>query len=134
VKNIQLLLKKGAEVDAEGGTYGSALMAAAHKGRRTIVELLFNQDADINASGGLFGNAIQAAIANDKVDVVELLLSRGVKANITEELLMNVRETWSKRFVDRLRHFDPKMWIQRWIRNYRKQLNNKLRYQKSSPI
>jgi hypothetical protein len=58
----------------------------------------------------------------------------GVKTNITEELLMSVGETWSKTFVDRLRHFDPKMWIQHWIQNYRKQLNNKPRYQKSSLI
>jgi len=111
VKNVQLLLKKWAEVNAEGGTYGSALMPAAHKGRRTIVELLLNQSADINANGGPFGNVIQAAIANDKVDVVELLLSRGAETNITEELLMNVEEGWSKLFADRLRGFDSKTWI-----------------------
>jgi hypothetical protein len=111
VKNIQLLLKKGAEVNAGGGTYGSALIGAAYTGRRYIAEPLLDQGADINARGGPFGNAIQGAIANDKVDIVELPLSRGAETNITEDLLKNVEEKWSKPFADRLRGFDSKTWI-----------------------
>jgi hypothetical protein len=57
----ELLLDKGAEVDAQGGFYGNALQAASSKGHEAIVKLLLERGAEVNAQGGFYGNTLQAA-------------------------------------------------------------------------
>lgn len=46
------LLKKGADVNTSGGTYGSALHAASYRGFESMVQLLVDKGADVNAGGG----------------------------------------------------------------------------------
>ena len=60
-KIVELLLSKGADINAQGGFYGNALQAAAYRGHEKIVELLLSKGADVNAQGGYYGNALQAA-------------------------------------------------------------------------
>jgi ankyrin repeat protein len=43
------LINKGADVNAQGGVYGSALQAASAKGYFEIIELLLEKGADVNA-------------------------------------------------------------------------------------
>jgi ankyrin repeat protein len=49
---IQLLLDKGADVNAQGGEYGNALQAASWGGHQEAVRLLLDNGADVNAQGG----------------------------------------------------------------------------------
>ena len=78
---MQLLLKKGADVNAEGGEYGTALQAASCRGYETVVQLLLKKGADVNAEGGEYGTALQAASKNGHETVVQLLLKNGADVN-----------------------------------------------------
>ena len=74
-----MLLEKGADVNAKGGRYGSALQAASDSGHEAVVRLLLQKGADVNAHGGPSGHALLAALANGHEDVVQLLLASGAK-------------------------------------------------------
>ncbi len=53
--------EEGADVNAQGSQYGTALQAAASYGKTETVRLLLNKGADINVQGGYFGTALHAA-------------------------------------------------------------------------
>jgi hypothetical protein len=48
---MTLLLEKGLDVNAQGGSYGNALQAASYGGHDSIVTLLVDKGADANAQG-----------------------------------------------------------------------------------
>ena len=50
-KIVQLLLDKGADINAQGGHYGNALQAASTGAHEKIVQLLLDNGADVNAQG-----------------------------------------------------------------------------------
>ena len=50
---MELLLKNGAEVKAEGGMYGNALQAASFRGNETIVKLLLENGAEVEEIMGM---------------------------------------------------------------------------------
>ncbi|OCL02329.1 ankyrin, partial [Glonium stellatum] len=58
---VQLLLSKGADINAQGRYHGTALQAASKHGHNEIVQLLLSKGADINAQGGQYNTALQAA-------------------------------------------------------------------------
>jgi Ankyrin repeats (3 copies) len=76
-KLVQLLLEKGAEVNAQGGFLGNALQAASDRGHEATVRLLLEKGAEVNAQGGEFGNALQAASDRGHEATVRLLLEKG---------------------------------------------------------
>jgi hypothetical protein len=76
---VQLLLDKGADVNAQGGYYGNALYAASEGGHEQVVKMLLDTGADVNAQGGYYSNALQAASARGHEQVVNLLLDRGAR-------------------------------------------------------
>ncbi|CAG8103036.1 unnamed protein product [Penicillium salamii] len=80
-KVVQLLLEKGAEVNAKGGHSGNALQAASSEGHDNIVKLLLEKGAEVNAKGGYFGNALQAASSEGHDKIVQLLLEKGAEVN-----------------------------------------------------
>jgi ankyrin repeat protein len=47
---VQLLLDKGADVNAQGGIYGNALQAASARCHKQVVKLLLDNGADDTAS------------------------------------------------------------------------------------
>jgi ankyrin repeat protein len=71
---VELLLGKGADINAQAEKYGSALQAASAEGNDRIVELLLGKGADVNAQGGYYGSALQAALVRGYDQIVELLL------------------------------------------------------------
>ncbi|KAK4175394.1 hypothetical protein QBC36DRAFT_331536 [Triangularia setosa] len=75
------LIDGGADVNVQGGHYGTALQAAANGGHRDITQLLLDRGADINAKGGIYGTALLAASQGGYRDIVQLLLDRGADAN-----------------------------------------------------
>lgn len=73
---VQMLLDRGADVNAQGGGYGSALQAASARGYDKIVQTLLDRSADISAQGGKHGNALQAASFGDHDNIVRVLRAR----------------------------------------------------------
>ncbi|KAJ6120001.1 hypothetical protein N7523_004281 [Penicillium sp. IBT 18751x] len=76
VELVQLLLGRGAQIDAQGGYHGSALIGAAQYGNLEILKLLINAKANLDLRGR-YGTAL--AVARDKQhdDVVEVHLAAG---------------------------------------------------------
>lgn len=71
------LVEKGADVNAQGGYYGTALNAASHQGHLAIAQLLLEHGADVNAQGQCTGTALHAASGEGHEKIVQLLLERG---------------------------------------------------------
>ncbi|KAF6238813.1 hypothetical protein HO173_003320 [Letharia columbiana] len=78
---VQMLLGKGADVNAQGGYYGNALQAASQGGYDQVVQMLLDKGADVNAQGGYYGNALQAASQGGYDQVVQMLLDKGADVN-----------------------------------------------------
>jgi ankyrin repeat protein len=79
---VQQLLEKGADVNAPGGDYGTALQAASAEGHDLVVQRLLEKGADVNAPGGRHhSTALQAASAGGHDQVVQRLLEAGADVN-----------------------------------------------------
>jgi ankyrin repeat protein len=78
----KLLLDNGANVNALGGTNGTALQFAAKEGQENMVMLLLERGADINRAGGELCTALQAAAREGRLTLVQLLLENGADVNI----------------------------------------------------
>lgn len=86
VEPVQALLDLGYDVNALGGRYDTALVAAARKGDERMVRLLVGRGADINSFGGLvFRNPLAAACFSGSEPIVRLLLENGASVNPTVE-------------------------------------------------
>jgi ankyrin repeat protein len=75
------LVEHGADVNAQGGYYGSALQAAVTKGKGMIVRYLVVQGADVNAQGGRYGNSLYVAVNRGDKDIVRYLVEHGADFN-----------------------------------------------------
>ena len=78
---LLLLLRKGANVNAEGGYYGNALQVASRGGLEEIARSLLENGADVNVQGGYYGNALQAASFDGHEKIARLLLENGANVN-----------------------------------------------------
>ncbi|KAF7345856.1 putative ankyrin repeat protein [Mycena venus] len=76
------LLECGADVNAQGGLYGSALQAASKQGNEVVIKLLLEYGADVNVQGGLYGSALQHASSLGHESIVRLLLEHGADVNV----------------------------------------------------
>ena len=47
IQQVELLIEKGADVNAQGGHYGNALQAASSRGHESIAQLLIEKGADV---------------------------------------------------------------------------------------
>ena len=88
---MQLLLDRGADINAQGGKYGNALEAASVQARWPwicdyveLVQILLNAGANINAQGGLYGHALRAARSEHRNEVSQLLRDRGAFIEVEE--------------------------------------------------
>ncbi|KAJ7819608.1 ankyrin repeat-containing domain protein [Mycena olivaceomarginata] len=93
----QLLLERGADVNAQGGEYGNALQAASQGGHLDLAQLLLERGADVNTQGGWYGNALQAAAKRGHLDLAQLLLECGADVNAQGGLYGNALHTASAR-------------------------------------
>lgn len=78
---VDLLAEYGADINAHGGTYGTALKVASYEGQKSTVRLLLEHGASVNVQGGEYGNALQAASCRGSESIVRLLLERGAFIN-----------------------------------------------------
>ncbi|KAF5310511.1 hypothetical protein D9758_019073 [Tetrapyrgos nigripes] len=87
LSNIMLLLiEEGANVNAQGGQYGTPLLAAASKHptskqKEDAVRLLLEKGADVNAQDGEYGTPLTAAVPMGNIGTVRLLLEKGADVN-----------------------------------------------------
>lgn len=79
---VQLLLSHGADVNTQGGRYGTALQATCKSGNIEVARLLLKQGALVNAEGGYHGTAFQAACAKGNIHVARLLLEHGANIHL----------------------------------------------------
>ncbi|KAL8695828.1 MAG: hypothetical protein Q9224_003129, partial [Gallowayella concinna] len=78
VHEVQLLIDAGANVNAQGGTWHTALQAAAVDGNDDTMRVLLDAGADMHAIGGTYGNALSAAYRCGYYFCTGLLWERGV--------------------------------------------------------
>jgi hypothetical protein len=77
---VQLLLNRGADIEAKSNDKETALHVAAGEGNTAVVQLLLDRGADIEAKSEYERRALHLAAAHRSEAVVQLLLDRG--ANI----------------------------------------------------
>ena len=115
---VAMLLEKGADINAQGGLYGSALQAASAEGKEEIVAMLLEKGADANAQDGIYGNMLLAATAQGKEKIVEILLEKRPDANDHGWLQdTTLQEALAEEGGRRLRD----LWdmFQEWVQNER---------------
>ncbi|KAJ7603453.1 ankyrin repeat-containing domain protein [Mycena polygramma] len=81
VEGVRFLLDHGADVNAAGGRYGSALQGAAVNGNVDIVCLLLEKGADVNTVGGEYSSALHNAAHEGHIEIVRLPLKHGADTN-----------------------------------------------------
>lgn len=92
---VEELIRRGVDLDAVGGQYGTALQAAAFAGHDTIVKQLLEKGASVSSpDGSEFSSPIQAALANDHASIVRSLLDSGFKFS-TQKQFEDALETAS---------------------------------------
>ncbi|KAL8665977.1 MAG: hypothetical protein Q9168_007587 [Polycauliona sp. 1 TL-2023] len=79
---VQLLIDAGADVNAQGGMWHTALQAAAVDGEVTTMRVLLDAGADMNAIGGIYGSALAAAYREGYYLCTGLLWKRGVSKKL----------------------------------------------------
>jgi ankyrin repeat protein len=73
IPTISFLLDHGADINARGGKYETALQCAAEHGHLETVKFLVERGADMAVKGGEHGSAMEAATANGHRHVVRFL-------------------------------------------------------------
>lgn len=66
----------GADVNAQGGTFGNALQVASFRGHYDVVKLLLENGADVHLQIGCPGSALHAASFGGYKDVVQMILDK----------------------------------------------------------
>ncbi|KAJ7440432.1 ankyrin repeat-containing domain protein [Mycena latifolia] len=82
IEMAQLLVNKyGANVNCQGGFYGTALQVASAGGHESVAQFLIEKGADVNAQGGEYGTALQAASEGGHESVAQFLIEKGADVN-----------------------------------------------------
>ncbi|KAJ5887523.1 hypothetical protein N7495_007564 [Penicillium taxi] len=68
-----MLLKQGANINAQSGVYGSALRAACAKRHDKVAQMLLERGADVNDQNRFYENALQAAYRRGYHNTVQIL-------------------------------------------------------------
>ncbi|MDD5456116.1 MAG: ankyrin repeat domain-containing protein [Candidatus Margulisbacteria bacterium] len=84
VRNVQKLLKSGADVNHKDITNTTSLMFAAQIGKKELFEVLLKGGADINARNNGGWTALMFAAVNGHKDIVEMLLKKKADKNIKD--------------------------------------------------
>lgn len=80
---VDLLISKGAKINARNGNGDTALILAAYNGHDEIVSLLLKYDAETDTAGGDGATALIWSVKNGHKSVVEILLSNQANPNIS---------------------------------------------------
>jgi ankyrin repeat protein len=80
-ETAELLIAKGADINAKDNISGTPLFWAALEGNEEVAELLIGQGADVNAAGPKGWTALHWAVAMAQKKSVELLIGEGADVN-----------------------------------------------------
>ena len=80
-ETAELLIAKGADINAKDNLGGTPLFWAALEGNEEVAELLIGQGADVNATGPKGWTALHWAVAMARKKSVELLIGEGADVN-----------------------------------------------------
>jgi len=80
-ETAELLIAKGADINAKDNISGTPLFWAALEGNEEVAELLIGQGADVNAAGPKGWTALHWAVAMAQKKTVELLIGEGAEVN-----------------------------------------------------
>ena len=80
-ETAELLIAKGADINAKDNLGGTPLFWAALEGNEEVAELLIGQGADVNAAGPKGWTALHWAVAMAQKKSVELLIGEGADVN-----------------------------------------------------
>ena len=94
---VHRVIARGCDVNAKGGSFGTALHGAAHEGHTTMVKLLLDNGADPNAQGSYFGGALLVASVKGYEEIVKLLLAKGAEVNGEDSAFASPLQAASKR-------------------------------------
>ncbi len=83
-KSVDLLLKRGADLNLQDGM-GTALMAASFKGFRPIVQRLLEAGAHVDERNGIGATALMFAAMTGKLGIVSLLMDWRANATARDE-------------------------------------------------
>ncbi|KAM0137435.1 hypothetical protein ACHAO1_003997 [Botrytis cinerea] len=113
-ETVEQLFDLGANIDTEGGWYGTALRAASLNGHEPVVKILLKKGADPKLYGGSPGSALGAAIFFDRTSIFDLILQDGrIDVNNNEgmygSLLQEAASERSLEFVRKLLDKGAKM-------------------------
>ena len=89
LRDVNALLERGANVNAEDDVHNSALNEAAHKGSIEVAERLLAAGAEVEHKGGADLTPLMNAAVTGQINVVRLLLTRG--ARVSNDLLNTVQ-------------------------------------------
>ncbi|MDQ7839347.1 MAG: ankyrin repeat domain-containing protein [Thermodesulfobacteriota bacterium] len=81
----ELLISKGADVNAKDEDGNTPLHEAISKGHKEIVELLISKGADVNAEDEDGNTPLHEAIMMVDTEIVEILISKGADVNAKDE-------------------------------------------------
>lgn len=76
-KVVELLLDLGADVNAVGGEFGTALQVACFHGSYDTAALLLRRGADPNIRAGTFNTALRVAYGEGHGEIIDLLYGHG---------------------------------------------------------
>ncbi|XP_070556512.1 ankyrin homolog [Ptychodera flava] len=83
---VELLLEKGAEIDARAGENGYTPLAfAASNDACDVLSLLYQRGADIHLRGRKGRTALMAAAIADRSEASKLLLNLGARAEVVDD-------------------------------------------------
>lgn len=80
---VKTLLEKGADVNAEGGHYGTSLQASLVCDNPEVISLIMSYNPNVHSqSGKKYGNCLTAAASRGNLQAVTILLSLGCDPNL----------------------------------------------------
>ncbi|KAJ6571507.1 hypothetical protein B0H19DRAFT_1231288 [Mycena capillaripes] len=104
IKTVRILVDRGANIDADGGEYGTALQLAAQCGRAEIIEILLENGASIDADPINIGTALRLALDKGDHNVIEILRKHGASQDAAVLQLGPNLEADRRRITDALTH------------------------------